>query len=93
MQELKLQLPTSSGYIDLITRYPASHLKSLFVTVKEIDMFDWMEQVGWKNASRLAKHMQLIPNVEIHFRPNDDYELPETRQESRMTQFFKCSMS
>lgn len=47
IQELDIEIPNlSKKIIDLITRYSSTQLKSISITLDEIDMYDWVEQVG-----------------------------------------------
>jgi hypothetical protein len=70
---LDLQLPTlSSSYIELITKYSRTQVNSLSVTMNDIDMYDWIEEVGWDNVSKLIQHMRLIPNVSIYSKQTMD---------------------
>lgn len=91
LQELDIHLPTlSSRYIDLITTiYSPAQLKRLSITLYFIDMYDWMEKVGWENVLKLAQHLRLIPNSSIEFKAYFDYNTSSPRQESRMTKFYK----
>lgn len=52
-------------------------------------MYNWIEEVSWDNAFKLAQHMKSIPNATIDFQVNNYYEAPMPRDESRMTKFFK----
>lgn len=78
-----------SNYIELVTKYLPRQLKSLSITLANIDMYDWIEQVGWGNTLKLTKHTRSIPNVSINFRANGGYKESLPRDESRMTQFYK----
>ncbi|KAI9258671.1 hypothetical protein EDC94DRAFT_613149 [Helicostylum pulchrum] len=91
LKELSLSFPNiSTRYIETITKYLPESVKKLDITITEIDLYDWIDQVGIENVLQLAERMSNLPKASFQCIPDKEYETEhENIGESNMTIFFK----
>lgn len=91
LKELSLSFPNiSSGYIKNIIKYLPESVKKLDITINEIDLYDWIDEVGIDNVLQLAERMSNLPEAYLQCIPDKYYETKHDNiGESNMTIFFK----
>ncbi|GAA5805075.1 hypothetical protein HPULCUR_010588 [Helicostylum pulchrum] len=77
-------------YIEYIIKYLPKSVESLNITIKNIDLYDWVYQVGIDNILKLAGLMSKLPHASLLCTPHNRYETQhENFDESNMTTFYK----
>ncbi|GAA5816912.1 hypothetical protein MFLAVUS_010447 [Mucor flavus] len=91
LKELSLSFPNiSTSYIKNISKYLPESIKKLVITTTEIDLYDWIDQVGINTVLQIAERMSTLPEASLQCIPDKQYETKhENIGESNMTIFFK----
>lgn len=76
LQHLEVQFPQLTiSYINYLkVNFPRGSLSKLWIVMDDIDMFDWMQEIGPEVALNFAHYLSSFPNGRLATFPDKEYE-------------------
>ncbi|KAG2193759.1 hypothetical protein INT47_005040 [Mucor saturninus] len=89
-KELHLTIPTiSTHYADYLKDYVAPHLDVLKLTIRNMEIFDWVKRLGLYNAVEFLRSLSKVKTASISWEPREHSdEQINTSTETESTIFF-----
>ncbi|KAI7893998.1 uncharacterized protein EV154DRAFT_499873 [Mucor mucedo] len=89
LKEFEIDVPSfQKNYADYIAKNVTRHVERLSLKISKLDLYDWMDRIGYYNALSLFNSFGSVEDTRISWNPDQDYKRQYSNSKSDMTIFY-----